>query len=153
MPMRNATLATKSLATWGLLLLTWALSGCGSPTAEVSGIVTYKGRPLPSGTVLFHSAEGRIEHGLVTAEGRYTIVEAPLGSVRITVQSHAQAPKELPTRGGKPPATPAGPSTPAIEKRDGKYVQIPRHYLDPAKSGLTYVVQAGSQTHDIDLPP
>ena len=115
--------------------------------------MTYKGQPLPSGTVLFHSAEGRIEHGLVTAGGRYTIIEAPLGPVRITVQSHAPTPKGMPTRGVKAPAAPAENSPPATEKRDGKYVQIPRRYLDPAKSGLTYIVQAGSQTHDIELPP
>ena len=39
------------------------------------------------------------------------------------------------------------------EKRDGKYVPIPPRYRDPEKSGLTYTVRAGSQTHDIELRP
>src|SRR5262249_58581110 len=46
------------------------LAGCGS-AASVSGTVTLKGQPLPSGTVLFHGADGRVEHALITEKGKY----------------------------------------------------------------------------------
>jgi hypothetical protein len=139
--------------TRGLLLLSLAMVGCESPRASVSGIVTFKGQPLPSGTVLLHGADGRVEHALITEDGRFTITNAPLGTVRITVQSHPAVPTGLPTRGGKPPAAPTELAPPAKEKHDNRSVPIPPRYLDPEKSGLTYTVRAGTQTHDIELKP
>ena len=34
-----------------------------------------------------------------------------------------------------------------------KYVRIPSRYADDKKSGLTYTVQPGAQTHDVELKP
>ncbi len=139
--------------TGGLVLLALAVVGCGSRTPSVSGKVTFKGLPLPSGTVLFHGGDGRVEHGLIDGEGRYNIANAPLGSVRITVQSHAAQPLGLPSLGGKPPTAPAELAPPATEKRDGTFVPIPPRYLDKEQSRLEYNVRPGTQTHDIELQP
>jgi hypothetical protein len=48
---------------------------------------TFNGKPLPSGTVLFHTADGRVEHALIFEDGSYTVSDAPLGELRITVRS------------------------------------------------------------------
>jgi hypothetical protein len=119
----------------------------------VSGIVTYDGRPLPSGTVLFHGENGRVEHALISPDGAYTIAEAPQGAVRITVHPHASAPLAFPTRGKPPPQATENLPSAGTEKRDGKFVDVPSRYRDPDSSGLTFEVRAGSQKHDIDLRP
>jgi hypothetical protein len=135
---------------WAALLLSPLVLGCGAPTASVSGTVIFKGDPLPSGTVLFHGSDGRIEHALIAEDGTYEIASAPLGEVRITVRSHAAAPAKMPFS-GKPPAGETTQGNP--EKRDGKFVAIPPRYLDQEKSGLTYAVSPGLHTHDIELQP
>jgi hypothetical protein len=137
----------------GLLLVTLAVVGCGQGTTSVSGIVMFKDQPLPSGTVLFHGPDGRIQHSLISEDGSYAMVDAPLGQVRITVQSHPAAPAGLPSRGGKPPATPTELAPPAKAKPNDRAVRIPPRYLDPEKSGLTYTVRAGAQRHDLTLQP
>src|SRR5262245_54815985 len=142
---------TMRCAIRGFLWLALATSGCAPRGPSVSGTVTFKGEPLPSGTVLFHAADGRIEHGLITGNGKYTVANAPPGPVRITVRSHPPAPVGLPSRGGPLPSAPAGMVPPAKEQRDGKFVAIPPRYLDPAQSTLTYNVRAGKQTYDIEL--
>lgn len=134
-------------------LLALAAAGCGSPTAVVSGTVTFKGHPLPSGTILFHGSDGRVEHGLIGSNGVYTLTNAPPGPVRISVKSHPASPTGMPSRGGPPPAAPTDLSPAVKEQRDGKFVSIPARYLDPQRSGLTYTVRPGIQTHDINLLP
>jgi hypothetical protein len=153
MPRRESTFAPGCRAVGALLLAVLAAAGCGPQTASVSGSVKFKGEPLPSGTVLFHSADGRVEHGLIDGSGRYTIAGAPLGPVRIAVRSHAAAPTGLPSRGGPPPAAPKELVPTAKDKPDGKFIRIPPRYIDPATSGLTFAVRGGAQKHDIDLTP
>jgi hypothetical protein len=141
--------------------------GCGSRTGEISGKITYKGNPLtvPGGMVTFaHPTKGNFT-GNITSEGGYTISNVPMGEVKIAVQSAVRRGKG----GGKevnsvrqkreeimksgqlkmspeerekmsPELAPAGPAT-----------VIPPSYTDPDKSGLTYTVTSGKQTHDIEL--
>lgn len=125
-----------------------AATGCGAGTVSVSGIVKLQGRPLTSGTVLFHGPDGRVDHSLIAEDGKYIIPESRLGIVRITVQSHAAAPSGLPTRGDPAPGV-----APSKRGAAGKVVVLNNRYLDPATSGLTYTVHRGRQTHDIELEP
>jgi len=135
-----------------LLSVLMVLAGCGEPTASVSGTVKFKDQPLPSGTVLFHGPDGRVEHAVIGEGGKYALANAPLGPVRIAVKSHAAQPTGMPGAGKPPPG--AKDHAPAQgEKRDGRYVPIPPRYADPETSGLSHTVRTGSQTHDIDLRP
>ncbi len=140
-------------AAHGLLLLAVTIAGCGPRPASVSGTVTFKGRPLPSGTVMFHGSDGNVRHGSILENGKYTITEAPLGAVRITVQSHPVLPTRITGRFSTPPAAPPELTPKAPDEGKTREVPIPPRYKDPEKSGLTYTVNAGSQTHDIDLRP
>ena len=153
MPYRDALPSAVRLAKCGLLFLSLALVGCGPAVPSVTGSVLFAGRPLTSGTVLFHGADGHVGHGLITEEGRYTVANAPPGPVRITVQSHAARPAGLPSNGDPPPAAPIGLGPLPKDQRIGTHVPIPPRYLDPEQSGLTYTVRAGRQKHDIELQP
>ena len=44
-----------------------------STTVPVSGTVTYKGKPLTKGTVVFEPDAGRPAHGAIQSDGRYTL--------------------------------------------------------------------------------
>jgi hypothetical protein len=130
------------------LLVLLGAAGCSS-NGSVTGKVTYKGAPLGSGTVVFIGPKASATADL-DAEGNYTILKAPLGAVRVTVET---MPPPSGSGGGgkdKPVAmamdASGGPSTP-----QGKYVPIPAKYKDPSTSGLTYTVVSGKQTHDIPL--
>ena len=136
------------VATLGLVVV-----GCETQKPSVSGTVRFQGQPLPSGTVHFHGADGRVEHSLISADGTYTVTNAPIGIVRITVQSHGAAPPKMPSSGGKAPTPPPEIAPRTEDRRDTKYVPIPPRYKDPEKSGLTYTVSAGAQTHNIELQP
>jgi len=129
------------------------LVGCSGQKASVSGTVQFKGQPLPSGTVLFHSADGRVEHSFISAGGKYTLSDAPIGTVRITVQSHGAASSGLPSKGGDPPPLPPELVPRPQDRRDTQYVAIPLRYEDSEKSGLAYTVRAGTQSHNIELEP
>ena len=54
-----------------------------------------------------------------------------------------------PVNGIVVPAPPGG----ATAASTGKYVPIPARYSDAGQSGLTYTIQAGPQTHDLELEP
>jgi hypothetical protein len=136
-----------------LLVLTVALAGCSGSsalpqTAEVSGTVKFKGKPLPGGNVTFVSDKGGVTGAAVIGEdGTYKVTTAPVGPVHITVdnralESNQRAPKTpmLKRPGAEEPTTPKG-----------KYVAIPEKYYAPDKTPLTYTVTPGTQTKDIEL--
>jgi hypothetical protein len=136
----------------GLLALSLgvALAGCAPRTAQVSGKVTFKDKPLPAGTVIFTSDDGkRVDTSEIAEDGSYTMAHAPVGPVKISVQTHRP-----PTIGlAKAPVMHMGDNVGKVEDKVGKYVAIPPKYAEPADSGLTFTVQPGPQTHDITLTP
>ena len=141
-----------------LILMTGA--GCGENTATVTGRVTYDGQPVTSGSVVFYGDDGRVDSGLLDANGKYIVTRAPIGPVKVAVM----ASKEVKTSGGKG-ATPAGPplGKGKMKKASGVDAKpepetvlkstIPERYSDPQKSGLVYTVGSGKQVIDIDLKP
>ena len=122
-----------------LLLL---LAGCGGPrTAPVSGTVWYNDEPLTNGTVAFLGDDGRGASAMIQEDGTYTIPQAPVGPVKVTVQTFPPPPSVV------PPGTPAK----SVKRPWLRYVAIPEHYRDMNRSGLRYVVAPGRQTIDIHL--
>jgi hypothetical protein len=146
-------------ACWGSLLfclLVLALGCSRTPRsaehAEVSGKVLYKGQPLPGGRVTFVSAQGTFAStGNIDEKGDYTI-KAPVGEVKISVDNRmlsalgAKA-GALPRGAGRRPQEGGGEPNPV----KGTYKPIPTKYYTPDTSGLTYTVQKGPQTHNIEL--
>lgn len=152
----NKAILTHSIA--ALVLL--ALIGCGggNKVGTVSGKVTYKGEALRGGTLAFVPKNAGGVVATIDPEGNYTVTNVPVGEAKITVQT-------FPATGGPPAmkgkAPPKMPQAPADQKMPDLYdfagkakkghMKIPEKYGDPEKSGLTYTVSAGSQTHNIKL--
>jgi hypothetical protein len=113
-------------------------SGCGgkdkNAVRKVTGTVKYKGEKLVGGTVTFVGGEnGKERVSSIIQDGSYSIPNAPAGEVKISIDG--------PTR-----------SSDASKAKEAPPVVLPAKYSDPAKSGLTYTVTDGTQTHDIELP-
>ena len=139
-------------------------SGCAPPTGSVGGTVTYRGKILPHGRVTFVCADGTVLSGKIEPDGTYAIPAAPAGFAKVAVRSIEEAmpasitvdPSELtPAKGAgssdNRPRAPLMMQSREMPKSKPKALRIPDHYQEAEKSGLTYEIQKGSQTHDIRL--
>jgi hypothetical protein len=115
--------------------------------ATLEGAVTYGGQPLPIAMVVAvgekWQATGRAENG------HYKIENAPLGEVKIGVntdaikgqligQQIAASYKGPEAKGGSRPAPP-------------KLVEVPAKYAEPENSGVTAIIKRGKNSFDISL--
>jgi hypothetical protein len=150
---KRAPLCVPRLGRGLIVCLVLLTAGCGS-RGTVSGTVTYKGAPIPSGNVTFVPEKG----GAVTAvieDGKYTAENVPAGPATIAVTSVAGNARSafMSKRMTPPKDAPIPPEArKAFEGGQGKKgIEIPERYNDPNQSGLTCTVRGGPQTHDIDL--
>ena len=127
-------------------------SGCGPgfpETADVSGRVTYAGKPVPEGRVLFWPEEGRPAMGEINPDGTYhltTFAEgdgATPGTHKVTIKATRV---HFPGGGASSPEAPGAPGRPIVEWL------VPERYEQVATSPLTVDVQPGENTVDFDLP-
>jgi hypothetical protein len=141
--------------------------GCGGQkTAKISGKVLFQGRPLPGGLVTFYPMEGQSNpaSAIIGEDGSYSLNNAPLGTVKITVSNLTLKKGEVPPIGmSNASATFTLTSKEAIAKaREGKeipqpkgskisgtYVPIPASYANIKTTGLDYSVEGRSQDYDI----
>lgn len=71
--------------------------GCGgedSASHQIRGNVSYEGRSLVSGTVMFQPTIGKTVIGVIQSDGSFTL-SAPAGSYRIGIVSLAEIPSEV----------------------------------------------------------
>jgi hypothetical protein len=147
------------LTRWTCLVLCLLLlaPGCGGRRrsvdhADVSGKVTYNGKPVTGGEITFVTAEGFASTGIIDPEGNYTI-KAPVGPVKVSVNNQmivtaAAGGKVLAKQKGGSAARPGAPEATPIK---GKFMPLPPKYLKMDTTDLTYTVTSGSQTKDFDL--
>ena len=121
------------------------LAGCGGePRADVTGKVTYNGKPLAFGSVIMLKAGGPGEPTVaeIQPDGTYTFYGIPVGETRIGVVS-SNPNFKLELRGDQKQPPP---------KADPKlWFPIPSKYSQPTDSGLRCSLSAGPNAHDIDL--
>jgi hypothetical protein len=132
---RNRAIAAIFFA--GPLLILFALAGgiMYARAGTVTGTVTFKGQPLPSGKVSILSTGGAVSSGDIGPDGRYTVYRVGGGPVKLAVATY--------------PPPPPGP----VATVAPKYIPIPRRYRDFDKSALTRTVTYGWQMQDIELEP
>jgi len=107
-----------------------ALGGCakkgGMETAPVSGKVTYRGKPLATGTVMFVPSEGPAATGEINSEGVYKLTTytsgdgAVIGKHKVTITALQGMGDALPEQ--------RSPTPPPL---------VPAKYLNGESSGLT----------------
>lgn len=158
-----SSFASKSvfrLACAGLLFgLLSLVGGCNKKPrsvehAEVSGKVLFQGKPLPGGRVSFVTVQGGFAANAVIKEDGTYQIKAPVGEVTIAVDNTMLRPQS--NMKGGPERQKSHPSRPGAEKGKeepikGQWVKIPAQYMNAGKSGLTYTVTKGPQTHNIEL--
>jgi hypothetical protein len=127
----------------GLAIAVLLLSGlgCGGKKATVTGQVTYRGNPLPSGSVNFFDAHQNIVGTGAITNGNYSIANVLPGAVKISVTTPIVPPADR--RRPPPKDMPGGQLAPSVP--------IPLKYGNPEQSGLAYEVQPGTQEHKIEL--
>jgi len=115
---------------------------------EVSGTITYKGKNLTKGTILFRSADmkdaeegGKFGAAEIKEDGTYVIHSLEPGKMVVTIET----PHKIELKLSKGTRAPPGFDT------QGASVQIPAKYADAKKSGLYFEVQPGNQTKDWPL--
>jgi len=123
---------------FGCALLVLFLSGCGggskAGTYPVTGVVTFKGEPLPNAAVTFFPVQGRPAAGMTNAQGEYFLSTfaagdgAMSGTYSVTV------------------------AEPAVEMKEGDYSipepkppRFPVKYTDPKQSELKFEVKPGEE--------
>ena len=150
-----------------LVLAVCTLVGCGSGIsyehAKVHGKVTYKGKPVTFGSVLFVPVEppkdGLMQpaSGTIQTDGTYELKSeadagAILGEHKVVVIAVDGSKPAEPTDAAKTDAAPAPLAGPSIAKKAGGFKSaIPRKYSDPTTTTLTRKVTAGDNTIDLEL--
>ncbi len=133
---RWSSLLPSNLAMCAIVVLLIALCGCGQrfEMGQVSGRVTYRGKPLPEGTVMFVPENGLGAAGGIRPDGTYRVLTkrpfdgATVGRHKVCVM---------------PPFQPQTPGYPAIDLK----------YQDAESSGFEFEVKGGVENvFDIDLP-
>ncbi len=128
-----------------LLVLALLVSGCGQSGPEmypVTGTVTYQGKPLPLGMVMFVSKDGpSSQPAPISENGRYRL-EAVSGEHLVQVVAMP------PSQGGRPDPNVEGgvdyTGAPEVESL------IPRKYSRYDTSTVTVVVRP-TQRNEIDI--
>lgn len=127
------------------LVLTVLVTGLGcnrssdGPIGQISGTVTYEGRPVSEGMVCFSSgANGVFINVPLQEDGTYVVIRAkgqglPVGNYLVTVI----------------PPPPDGPMVPG--KVPQKYPNIPQKYRNPKTSGLSFAVEEKDNRFDIQM--
>jgi hypothetical protein len=140
---RSAVVRSRVLPVAWIGLLAFVTGGCQS-RGDVSGKVTYKGKPLVYGTVLFVGSDKGSVQGIIQSDGTYSAPGLSVGEAQVAVSSPnpkvigSMANFKDPKKRPKPLEVPG-------------WFAIPAHYGDSITSKLTFTVQGGSNTFDIDL--
>ena len=133
---RKSVLRVRVLLLMGLLAGTCCWIGCGGePSGSVSGKVTYNGKPVTIGGVLFVNPDTGIGASAeLDASGSYKVLSLRTGEYQVTIQRpRAPSPEEM-AKGAQ------------LKKPD-----VPDKYLDPQTSGMTATITEGKNSVDFTL--
>lgn len=131
---RCACAAAVFAAAVGLLI---GCSGEGA-SGEVSGTVSYDGKPVEDGAINFVPVDGKSPTaGDVIKDGKYHAKKVPVGNMKVTISGSKVVGKK------KVYDTPDSPVMPVTQEL------LPAKYND--KSELTFEVKSGSNEKNWDL--
>lgn len=132
----------RSLLFFALLI---AASGCGQPTAQVSGGVAYKGKPLTSGVVVFveQATNKATPPVYIQPDGSYFVPLAPIGPVIVLIETPTVPdPGDLPKDSAE---------YKEIQHLKTTFVRLPLRFASLKEPLITTDLQPGNNTFDIEL--
>ncbi|MCI0376193.1 MAG: hypothetical protein L0215_01170 [Gemmataceae bacterium] len=141
-PRRPALVRVLLSAVCGAALVL-AAAGCQSQ-GNVSGKVTYKSKPVVFGTILIQGSDGNARQGNIATDGSFSVRGLAVGQARVAVNS--PDPKGitlLPNRNPNYKQDPY-PDVPG-------WFALPNRFEDVSTSGLTYQINGGNNTINIEL--
>lgn len=140
--------------------------GCGPSVGQVSGVVTYRGSPLPGGTVTFRPVDPTQNSVAYVLEndGRFNVT-LPAGEVAVCVDNRELEPppptvaptfevldqSKLPATARQEIQSNAARASREAARASSNYKKIPDKYYAIETSGLTILVKEGEQTAPIEL--
>ncbi|MFG0266954.1 MAG: carboxypeptidase-like regulatory domain-containing protein [Rhodopirellula sp. JB055] len=128
-----------------LIGLIGVLSGCGPSgpeIAEVSGVVSMGGNPVPGASITFYPVSGRQSFGKSDQDGRYTLEYAQDQPGAVTGQHRVK----IMTGGMGAPSMPIGPGeSPSKSRTRSKGMEPPKEVT------LSEMVTVESGSNEIDL--
>jgi hypothetical protein len=124
--------------------------GCGKRSATVSGQVTYKGKPVTSGTVVFFGADGQpCPPASVQEDGTYKATKVATGPVKVVLDNPPPLRYGWNRKMSKELAN--DPEIQQANRQAKNYVPTPPKYGDVKQSGLTAELTGGSNNYNIEL--
>jgi hypothetical protein len=146
--MRDYRASLQRLAHVGFTAVAYfTLTGCGSHSGlgSVHGVVRLDGKPLTTGTVRFVPTAGRAASGKIESDGSFVLGTygksdgALIGTHRVAIIAY-ESPASA---GGRPDTSKASPGT--------TKALVPRRYMAPGTSRLTFDVKPGDNQAEFDL--
>lgn len=139
----------------GVLAALLAAGGCGSGTGTVTGKVTFKSKPVVTGTVTAIGSDGVARPGTIGSDGAFSISAVPNGEVKFLVASpnpdagtrESIGKKKGGGDGDLAGGAAAGPGT-SIPK--GAWMPLPEEYSLPDKTNLKKSVK-GDTVIELEL--
>ena len=128
----------------------------------MKGKVTFGGKSLTTGSVMFYGKDNVTGSAAIDKNGNYVMNDAPLGDVKITVSvppaagwdGHEGAARVKGVKDAKSvDPERSGKSISIMGDMPTHVVPIPESYANTETSGLTYTVKKGEQTHDLRPDP
>jgi hypothetical protein len=138
------------VALLGVACLLLCLGGCARGKGNVSGKVTFEGKPLQFGTVTMAGDYGVPHSGQILRDGTYTVSGVPYGNFKVAVSSPDPNPPEVKLPEGF--KHPTGKELPKrVEVDSTGWFPIPGEYSRLSQSGLSVKVDKKDTTFDIPL--
>jgi hypothetical protein len=163
--MTGNRLLSAAVLVGSLTLLGCGGGGGGTNSARVSGALTYNGKPIKGGVMMFHGPGGVAYQAQISPDGTYSATDIGAGEMVVTVDTESVNPEKM---GGNVPKTAEASARMAASQMRAKaegggnasapapspadlYVKIPAKYAKANTSTCTVTLKPGRQVLNIDL--
>lgn len=138
-------------------LLALGAAGCGGAKGDLSGTVSYNGKPVAIGSVLLIGVDSKPRTAWIEADGSFHFDGVPVGEAKLAVHSPDPG-KEAKVRTrrknpvSKDKSVPPKLDEPELSAGDRtKWFAIPAKYDDVDRSGLLVTISPGTNTYHIEM--
>lgn len=130
------------------MLIAVFVSGCGPAWTDVSGKVSFRDRPVVTGTVTGIGSDQMTYYAPIELDGTFTFTKVPVGPVRFGVFSpdpYFEPPVSAEIKARIQEARRAAGEVDRPRPPRGKWMRLPAKYADPLCSGLTIEITAAQE--------